>query len=153
MRENNAPVSESWDCESTIGDIRPTKTRDYTSKSDQGKTDWTLLPWRSIEKAAEIMTQAIRPKDEGGEGYARDSWRTVPGGFWRYWAAMHRHILRRYLYDEVIDPKSGKPHMAHLICNAAFVCEMDLENNGSLSEALKKLGLVDKLDSFYERDI
>jgi hypothetical protein len=35
---------------------------DYKAKSDQGKTDWSLLPWKSIEKAAEIMTHMAWPR-------------------------------------------------------------------------------------------
>lgn len=101
--------------------------RDYTAKHDQGKIDWALLPWKIIERSAKIMTDVIRPKEEGGEGYGRASWRTVPGGFFRYWAAMQRHIFERFVLGEVLDKKSGEPHTAHIICNAAFVGEMDLE--------------------------
>jgi hypothetical protein len=158
-------AEKSWGPGSPMEDIQPKKERDHTAKSDQGKTDWSLLPWRSIEKAAEIMTLAITPKDQGGEGYARDSWRTVPGGFWRYWAAMNRHIIRRYIYNEVIDPKSKKPHMSHVICNAAFVCEMDLDHKTNVLSAIERMQILcdpskkellqvdEEANTFYTRDI
>jgi hypothetical protein len=120
--------------------------RDFTAKADQGKIDWSLLPWRPIEAAANIMTQAIRPKEEGGKGYGLASWRTVPGGYYRYWAAMIRHITQRFVYNEVIDPESGQPHMAHLICNAAFICQMDYDaDSAQLTD--------DESARFYSRDI
>ena len=120
------------------------KARDYSAKSDQGKTDWSLLPWRAIEKAAEIMTQAVAPKEEGGKGYGVASWKTVPGGYYRYSAALIRHFVRRFVYGEVIDQESGKPHMAHAVCNCMFLCERDLENS-ELSE--------DERKRFFERDV
>ena len=124
----------------------------YSAKSDQGKTDWSLLPWRSTELAAEIMTQAIRPKSEGGSGYSLASWRIVPGGYYRFWAALMRHVIRRFVYDEVIDPESGKPHLTHAMCCLMFICEIDLE----VAEKLKKSnGTEDwkKENLFYKRDV
>ena len=99
----------------------------YNKKNDQGKTDWSLIPWRAIESAARIMTIAIAPKEQGGKGYGLASWRDVPEGYYRYWAAMIRHIIRRFVYNEVVDQESGEPHMSHVICNAAFVFQKDLE--------------------------
>lgn len=119
--------------------------RDYKAKTDQGKTDWSLLPWRSTEKVAEVMTQAILSKSEGGSGYDLASWRTVPGGFYRYWSALMRHIIRRFVYNEIIDPESGKPHLASAICCLMFVCEIDLEGQEDHE------GVAN--GEFYERDI
>lgn len=120
--------------------------RDYTNKHDQGKIDWSLLPWRAIEAAARIMTIAIASKDEGGKGYGLDSWADVPGGFWRYWAAMNRHIVRRFVYGEVQDKESGESHMAHVVCNAAFIYEMD-------ERAADLLQHSAELNNFFRRDI
>lgn len=97
----------------------------YNKKNDQGKTDWSLLPWRAIESAARIMTIAITPKKQGGKGYGLASWQDVPEGFFRYEAALIRHFIKRFVYGEIIDPDSGEPHMGHIICNAAFVFEKD----------------------------
>lgn len=115
------------------------KTRDYIAKADQGKADWSLIPWRSVEKMVEIMTQAIMPKDQGGKGYGTDSWKTVPGGYYRYFAALIRHAVRRFVYGEILDPESGLPHMAHILCNAAFICEKDMDE--------------EKDENFFTRDI
>lgn len=118
----------------------------YNKKNDQGKTDWSLLPWKAIESAARIMTIAIAPKDQGGKGYGLASWRDVPEGYYRYWGAMIRHIIRRFVYDEVIDQESGEPHMGHVICNAAFVFQKDLERQEDVE---KGTGSYDR--NFYCR--
>jgi len=121
-------------------------TRDYSAKYDQGKTDWSLLPWRAIERAAKIMTFAATPKSEGGKGYGVDSWKTVKGGMFRYWAALCRHMFCRFILGEIIDPETGEPHMAHALCNVMFVCERDLEcAAGEMTEEDKK--------RWYERDV
>ena len=121
-----------------------TKTKDndfFKMKSDQGKTDWSLLPWRAIESAARIMTTAIAPKEQGGKGYGLASWQDVPEGYFRYEAALIRHFIKRFVYGEIIDPESGEPHMGHIICNAAFVFEKDRQ--------WKEDGKYDA--NFYER--
>ena len=120
--------------------------RDYTAKSDQGKTDWSLLPWKILEQMAQIMTQAIEPKEQGGKGYGLASWRTVPGGYYRYWSAFMRHATRRFVYGEVIDQESGFHHTAHMLCNIAFIGEIDIE---AMSNKLSESDSV----NFYERDI
>jgi len=129
--------------------------RDYTAKHDQGKIDWALLPWKIIERSAKIMTDVIRPKEEGGEGYGRASWRTVPGGFFRYWAAMQRHIFERFVLGEVLDKKSGEPHTAHIICNAAFVGEMDLEyaEECKKTEGTRNELSIEQFNNFFDPDI
>jgi len=114
----------------------------YNKKNDQGKTDWSLLPWRAVESAARIMTIAIAPKEQGGKGYGLASWQDVPEGFFRYEAALIRHFIRRFVYGEIIDPDSGEPHTAHIICNAGFVFEKDRQ--------LLEDGRYDK--NFYERE-
>lgn len=113
----------------------------FKMKNDQGKTDWSLLPWRAIESAARIMTIAITLKEQGGKGYGLASWQDVPEGFFRYEAALIRHFIKRFVYGEIIDPDSGEPHTAHIICNAAFVFEKDRQ--------WKEDGKYDK--NFYER--
>jgi len=113
--------------------------RDYTAKYDQGKTDWSLLPWKPIEQAAQIMTDAINIK-----GYGRDSWRTVKGGQFRYWSAALRHLFERFVLGNIIDQESGYHHLAHALCNIAFVCQKDIEHFTDMNP----------LDhNFYDRDI
>jgi hypothetical protein len=62
-------------------------------------------------------------------------------------------MIRRFVYGEIIDPKSGKPHTAHMMCNAGFVCERDLEEDRSLRKKLRDLDLEPVEDPFYVRDI
>ena len=43
----------------------------------------------------------------------------------RYRDAMYRHMLA-YLDDpKGVDEESGLPHLWHLACNVAFLCEME----------------------------
>lgn len=51
-----------------------------------------------------------------------DNWRKVEPQ--RYRDALYRHWLA-YLRGEKCDPESGLPHLWHLVCNAAFLIEME----------------------------
>jgi hypothetical protein len=51
-----------------------------------------------------------------------ENWRQVEPQ--RYRDALYRHFLA-YLGGEEKDPESGLPHLWHLACNVAFLCEMD----------------------------
>ena len=47
----------------------------------------------------------------------------------RYRDAAYRHFMR-YLDDPTgVDEESGLPHLWHLACNIAFLCEMEQENS------------------------
>lgn len=60
----------------------------------------------------------------GAEKYEAHSWRGVPGGKERYKAALIRHLIA-HSKGEKLDPESGLPHLAHALCNAAFIYELD----------------------------
>ena len=52
-----------------------------------------------------------------------NGWRTI--GKERIRDAMYRHLLR-YLDDpDGVDEESGLPHLWHLACNVAFLCELE----------------------------
>jgi hypothetical protein len=55
--------------------------------------------------------------------YAPDGWRTVPDAKARYTAALGRHF-NAWRSGEEIDPESGLPHLAHVLCNAVFLVEL-----------------------------
>jgi hypothetical protein len=56
----------------------------------------------------------------GAQKYAPEGWRSVPDAEARYTGALMRH-LEEWRTGEVIDPESGLPHLAHVLCNAAFL--------------------------------
>ena len=68
-----------------------------------------------------------------------DNWRGVEPE--RYRDAAYRHFLG-YLDDpRSVDSESGFPHLWHLACNIAFLCEMEdmyLSKNPEVVERLKK---------------
>ena len=90
---------------------------DQTIKADAGKLKLTLVPRSVIKAIAEIRQYGV---DKYGDN---DNWRRVEPE--RYKDAAFRHFLA-YLDDpNGIDEESSLPHLWHLACNIAFLCELD----------------------------
>lgn len=71
------------------------------------------------------MIYAIaRVREYGTKKYGnKDNWKTVPKR--RYRVALYRHLLS-YLDDpDGRDEESGLPHLWHIACNVAFLCEQE----------------------------
>ena len=83
-------------------------------KFDEGKRDWSLLPYDSIEEIAKVL-------EFGKHKYAAWNW-TEGGGFkyTRVFNASMRHLLA-FMRGEDKDPDSGLSHIAHLGCNVLFL--------------------------------
>ena len=111
------------------------KEVDYHAKSDYGKAKLSLCPRRIIWDVAAIREYGNRKYPDGGP----DNWTVVEVE--RYRDAAYRHFLR-YLDDPYsIDLESGYPHLWHLACNIAFLCEMEdqyLSRNPEVVRKLKK---------------
>ena len=88
---------------------------DQTAKADAGKAQLTLVPRKIIWDIAAI-------REYGNEKYGDpENWRQVSDE--RYRNAAFRHFLA-YLDDpKSVDQESGMPHLWHLACNIAFLCE------------------------------
>ena len=86
-----------------------------TAKADAGKAQLTLVPRKIIWDIAAI-------REYGNEKYGDpENWRQVSDE--RYRNAAFRHFLA-YLDDpKSVDQESGMPHLWHLACNVAFLCE------------------------------
>ena len=92
---------------------------DQTAKADAGKLQLTLVPRNIIRAVAVVRAYGNAKYPEGGP----ENWRQVEKE--RYRDAMFRHLLA-YLDDPTaVDPESGIPHLWHLACNCAFLCEME----------------------------
>ena len=90
---------------------------DSTAKNDQNKLDLTQVPRQIIWDIA-----AVR-RFGSAKYHDPDNWREVE--IERYRAAAFRHFLA-YLDDpEGVDEESGLEHYKHLVCNLAFICEME----------------------------
>ena len=87
------------------------------AKADKGKPKLTLVP-------VEIIRSIARVREFGTEKYKDpDNWKTVAPE--RYRDAAFRHMLS-YIEDPGgVDEESGLPHLWHLACNVAFLCEME----------------------------
>lgn len=86
-------------------------------KADAGKPRLTLVPRQIIWDVAAV-------REYGNRKYkAPDNWKQVETQ--RYRDAAYRHFMA-YLDDpQGVDEESGLPHLSHLACNIAFLCELE----------------------------
>ena len=92
---------------------------DQQAKADYGKEQLTLVPRRIIHDICAIRMYGNQKYPDGGP----DNWKRVEPE--RYRDAAYRHFLA-YLDDpQGKDKESGMPHLWHLACNIAFLCEME----------------------------
>ncbi len=85
-------------------------------KYDEDKPRLDLVPPDAIIAIGTIMTYGLNKYFEGG-------WKQVEP--WRYRAAMMRHIVEYLREPYGVDIESGYKHLWHIICNAAFLCELE----------------------------
>lgn len=87
------------------------------AKADAGKPQLTLVP-------RAILPAIARVREYGTKKYGDpDNWKQVDKQ--RYRDAMFRHLLS-YLDDPTgTDEESGLPHLWHVACNVAFLCELE----------------------------
>lgn len=89
---------------------------DQEAKADGGKPQLTLVPRQIIFDIAKIREYGVKKYKDP------DNWKRVSPE--RYRDAAFRHFMA-YLDDPYgVDEESGLPHLAHLACNIAFLCEM-----------------------------
>lgn len=93
------------------------KMDDQNAKADAGKPKLSMVPRQIIYDIAGV-------REYGNKKYGDpDNWKTVE--VQRYRDAAFRHFMS-YLDDpQGTDEESGLPHLSHLACNIAFLCEME----------------------------
>lgn len=93
------------------------KPANQEAKADAGKARLTLVPRK-------ILYDIARIREYGNKKYHDpNNWKQVSPE--RYRDAMFRHMCA-YLDDpDGVDEESGLPHLWHLACNVAFLCEME----------------------------
>lgn len=92
---------------------------DQLIKRDGGKPKLSLVPPEIIFDVARIREYGCKKYPEGG----KENWRLVEPE--RYRDAAFRHLLA-YISDPTgTDEESGLPHLWHLACNVAFLCELE----------------------------
>ena len=86
------------------------------AKRDQGKPRISLVPTQIIRDIA-----AVREYGTNKYGSA-ENWKNVEEQ--RYIDALLRHTLAYMDDPHGTDAESGLPHLSHIACNVAFLCEM-----------------------------
>ena len=109
----NGHGEESKNFCKNIRDLDPNQE----AKADNGKPKLSLVPRK-------IIFEIARVREYGNKKYGDpDNWKGVEKE--RYRDAAFRHFLA-YLDDPTgVDEESGLPHLSHLACNIAFLCEME----------------------------
>lgn len=87
------------------------------AKADAGKLPLTLVPLEIIRNIAEVRRYG---KNKYGSS---ENWKTIEPV--RYRDAMFRHMLLYLENPYGVDEESGLPHLWHLACNVAFLCELE----------------------------
>lgn len=96
------------------------------AKADKGKPQLRLVP-------TEIVKCIARVREYGTAKYHDpDNWKRVEKE--RYIDAMYRHLLEYVKNNDSIDEESGLPHLWHIACNVAFLCELDNPENMCYNE-------------------
>lgn len=95
---------------------------DQTAKADAGKERVSLVP-------AEVVRAIARVREYGNKKYPGDknNWKSVEPE--RYVDALGRHYLAYIEDPKGVDAESGLPHLWHIACNAAFLCELDRDES------------------------
>lgn len=95
------------------------RASDQKAKSDAGKPKLSLVPRQIIFDICRVREYGNAKYPEGGP----DNWKQVD--VQRYRDALYRHFMA-YLDDpKGVDDESGLPHLWHMACNCAFLCELE----------------------------
>lgn len=101
--------------EALFKEIKPLNKQE--AKADAGKPQLTLVPRQILFDIAEVRAFGVKKYNDP------DNWKQVD--IQRYRDAAYRHFMA-YLDDpQGNDEESGLPHLAHLACNIAFLCELE----------------------------
>ena len=100
------------------------------AKLDAGKPQWDLLEYRVLEDVVKVLTF-------GAQKYGVNNWVDVPNARRRYFAATMRH-LAAWKQDEIMDPESGLPHLAHAICSLMFLASRKLKDGKESQESSQR---------------
>ena len=103
----------------TDGTLTVSMVKNQTIKADAGKPRLSLVP-------VEIIRCIARVREFGNNKYSdSNSWKQVEPE--RYRDALFRHLIAYIDNPSSKDEESGLPHLWHLACNVAFLCEMEKE--------------------------
>lgn len=90
--------------------------RNQLIKSDGGKIRLELVPTSTLISVGKVMTY-------GADKYGVGNWRNVERE--RYVGAILRHLMAYIDSPNGVDKESGLMHIEHVLCNAAFLNEIE----------------------------
>ncbi len=85
-------------------------------KHDAGKLRYSLIPAGVLEGMLVVLEQ-------GAVEYGANNWQQLDNAKERYYNALRRH-LEAWRGGETVDPKSGLPHLSHVMCNSMFLSHL-----------------------------
>lgn len=88
-----------------------------TGKDVKGKYRPSLVPMNIIKCIARVREFGIQ-KYNGA-----DNWKKVESQHYR--DAMMRHMIEYLINPQSKDKESGLPHLWHIACNCAFLCDRE----------------------------
>lgn len=99
--------------------MKMSEPQEVAVRYDQNKLDWSLVPMQHLEGMVRVLMF-------GTKKYAPHNWRKgfLPS---RITNSLQRH-LNAFNTGEDIDPESGLPHTAHILCNALFLAGNQAEH-------------------------
>lgn len=97
------------------------KKNDGLGGKGQMKDRFDLIPDNVELLLAQVLTH-------GAKKYDANNWQKVEG--WRYKGAIRRHLSQHYLGEDN-DKDSGLPHLAHALCNVAFLLWKHLQGQAT----------------------
>lgn len=119
-----------WIDTSSMIDIFNSEDQEF--KADTGKPKLTLVPHQILYDIARVREYGNMKYPEGG----KDNWKKVE--IERYRDAAFRHFLLYLQNPKGMDEESGLPHLSHLACNIAFLCELEKDDEDKDNEGLIK---------------
>ena len=93
-------------------------------KYDSGKRRWGLMPWGALGHVVDVL-------QFGAEKYGPHNWIHVENARERYTDALLRHVTARQM-GHVLDPESGRPHLAHAACCILFLIALETGSDDHL---------------------
>lgn len=117
--KGNTDMDESYHIRTSTGDTMSKPNKAGGIKHDQGKTQWTVLPFKAIDAIAQVLMF-------GSKKYDRDNWKKVEGE--RYLDAAFRH-LTAWNNGEVDDQDSGMSHLWHAGASVVFAIQHEIMGN------------------------
>lgn len=89
---------------------------DYTIKHDNGKPQIHLVPLEILRDIAKVREYGLKKYTDP------DNWKRVE--VIRYYDATMRHLIAMQGDLMSLDKESGLPHLWHVACNIAFMCDL-----------------------------